>query len=51
MPSNTLNIALIAGDDIGKETVPEGLRVLNAAAKWFDLGFDFTEHDFASCDY
>ena len=51
MPKNTWDIAVIAGDGIGKETVPEGLRVLEAAQKRFDLGFEFTEHDFASADY
>ena len=31
-------IAAIAGDGIGKEVVPEGLRVLEAASKTF--GFE-----------
>ena len=30
-------IAVIAGDGIGKETVPEGLRVLEAAARRFGI--------------
>ncbi|WP_434055809.1 MAG: tartrate dehydrogenase [Roseibium sp.] len=51
MVQNSWNIAVIPGDGIGKETVPEGLRVLNAAQKRFDLGFEFTGHDFASADY
>lgn len=51
MPQNIWKIAVIPGDGIGKETVPEGLRVLMAAQKRFELGFDFTEHDFASADY
>ncbi|WP_422037082.1 tartrate dehydrogenase [Roseibium sp.] len=51
MAQNSWNIAVIPGDGIGKETVPEGLRVLNAAQKRFDLGFEFIEHDFASADY
>ena len=51
MSKNSWNIAVIPGDGIGRETVPEGLRVLQAAQKRFDLGFEFTEHDFASCDY
>ncbi len=51
MTDNRLRIAVIAGDGIGKEVVPEGLRVLEAVAKRhrFDLRFD--EFDFASCDY
>ena len=42
---------MIEGDGIGKEVVPEGIRVLEAAARKFglDLGFDF--FDFANCDY
>ena len=51
MSKNAWNIAVIPGDGIGTETTPEGIRVLDAAAKRFDLGFDFTDHDFASADY
>lgn len=51
MPQNSWKIAVIPGDGIGKETTPEGIRVLRAAQKRFDLGFDFTEYDFASADY
>ena len=46
---NALKIAVIAGDGIGKEVVPEGLRVLDAAARKFDLRFDFTHLDW-SCE-
>ena len=35
---NTYKIAVIPGDGIGKEVVPEGLRVLEAAARHF--GFE-----------
>ena len=44
-------IAVIPGDGIGKEVVPEGMRVLEAVAKKF--GFDLQEDwfDFASYDY
>jgi len=38
----TFNVAVIPGDGIGKEVVPEGMRVLDAAAKRF--GFRFTWH-------
>ena len=41
----SFNIAVIAGDGIGKETVPEGLRVLNAVQERFDLEFHFETHD------
>ena len=44
-------IAVIAGDGIGQEVVPEGLRVLDAAARKFGLALTFDHFDFASCDY
>ena len=44
-------IAVIAGDGIGKETVPEGLRTLEAAAKKFGFTLDLTHCDFSSYDY
>jgi tartrate dehydrogenase/decarboxylase/D-malate dehydrogenase len=44
-------IAVIAGDGIGKEVVPEGVRVLEAAAKKFDFELRQDHFDFASCDY
>ena len=51
MPQNSYKIAVIPGDGIGKETTPEGVRVLQAAQRRFDLGFDFEEHAFSSADY
>src|SRR3989442_15942472 len=45
----TLNIAVIAGDGIGKEVVPEGIRVLEAAGRRF--GFQCQWHAFDwSCE-
>ncbi len=44
-------IAVIPGDGIGKEVMPEGLRVLDAAARRFGLDLRFDHFDFASCDY
>ncbi|MGH6623144.1 MAG: tartrate dehydrogenase [Burkholderiaceae bacterium] len=44
-------IAVIAGDGIGKETVPEGLRVLDAVSRRYGIDFAFDHFDFASCDY
>jgi len=44
-------IAVIAGDGIGKEVMPEGVRALEAAASRFGLELDLQWHDFASCDY
>ena len=45
------DIALIPGDGIGKEVIPEGVRVLEAAALRFDLTLNFKPIDWASCDY
>ena len=47
----TCRIAVIPGDGIGKEVMPEGLRVLETVASKFDIGFAFDHFDFASCDY
>ena len=47
----TQRIAVIAGDGIGKEVVPEGLRVLQAAADRFGLPLAFDHFDFSSWDY
>lgn len=44
-------IAVIPGDGIGKEVVPEGIRVLEAAAEHFEIALDFDWFDFSSCDY
>jgi tartrate dehydrogenase/decarboxylase / D-malate dehydrogenase len=45
------NIAVIPGDGIGKEVVPEGVRVLEAAAKKFGFELRQDNFDFASYDY
>ena len=47
----THRIAVIAGDGIGKEVVPEGLRVLDAAARRFGIDLAFDHFDFASWEY
>ncbi|MEA3251317.1 MAG: tartrate dehydrogenase [Pseudomonadota bacterium] len=44
-------IAVMAGDGIGREVMPEGLRVLKIAAERFGIALDFEHFDFASCDY
>ena len=44
-------IAVIAGDGIGQEVMPEGLRALDAAARRFGIDLRFDHFDFASCDY
>ena len=45
----THRIAVIAGDGIGKEVMPEGVRVLDAAARRFGISLAFDHFDW-SCD-
>ena len=47
--SQTLNIAVIPGDGIGMEVMPEGIRVLEAAGKKHGLDFQWTHFDW-SCE-
>ena len=47
--ANGYRIAVIPGDGIGKETVPEGLRVLDAASRRFGFRLELTEYDWG-CD-
>ena len=42
-------IAVIPGDGIGREVVPEGIRVLDAAAAKFGIDFEWAELDW-SCE-
>lgn len=44
-------IAVLAGDGIGNEVMPEGLRVVEAAARAFDIDLEFTTFDWAHCGY
>ena len=44
-------IATIAGDGIGKEIVPESLKVLKETARKHQFQIQFDEFDFSSCDY
>ena len=44
-------IAVIAGDGIGKEVMPEGIRVMEAAASRFGIDLAFDHFDFSSWDY
>ena len=45
----THRIAVIPGDGIGKEVVPEGIRVLEAAGRRFGFTFEWTTFDW-SCE-
>lgn len=49
--SRHYRIAVIPGDGIGQEVVPEGVRVLRAAAERFGFTLQLDEFEFASCDY
>jgi tartrate dehydrogenase/decarboxylase/D-malate dehydrogenase len=48
---STYRIAVIPGDGIGTEVMPEGLRALEAVGKKFDLTLQFDHFDFSSWDY
>nr|WP_087576139.1 tartrate dehydrogenase [Sphingomonas sp. CDS-1] len=45
------SISVIPGDGIGKEVMPEGIRVLERAASLYGFTIDQKWHDFACCDY
>ncbi|EIZ81246.1 tartrate dehydrogenase [Novosphingobium sp. Rr 2-17] len=49
--ARTYNISVIPGDGIGKEVVPEGIRVLERAASLYGFAIKQTWQDFACCDY
>jgi len=49
--TKTYRIAVIPGDGIGKEVVPEGMRALEAAASRHGFALQADWFDFASCDY
>jgi tartrate dehydrogenase/decarboxylase/D-malate dehydrogenase len=49
--SRSYRVAVIPGDGIGKEVMPEGVRVLEAAEKKYGFDLHFDDYDFASCDY
>jgi tartrate dehydrogenase/decarboxylase/D-malate dehydrogenase len=44
-------IAVIAGDGIGKEVMPEGLRALEAVARRFGIALQLDHFDFANSDH
>ncbi len=44
-------IAVIPGDGIGTEVMPEGIRVMDAAARRFGIDLQWDHFDFSSCDY
>jgi tartrate dehydrogenase/decarboxylase/D-malate dehydrogenase len=48
---STKRIAVIAGDGIGQEVMPEGIRVMEAAADRFGIKLQFDHFDFSSWTY
>ena len=44
-------IAVIPGDGIGREVVPEGLRVLEAVSRRFGIAFEFDHFAWCSEHY
>ena len=44
-------VAVIAGDGIGQEVIPQSLRVLDAASRRFGIAIDLRHFDFANCAY
>ena len=51
MPRTAYRIAVIPGDGIGKEVMPEALRALDAVSRRFDITLDYEHIEWASCDY
>ncbi|NIF79664.1 tartrate dehydrogenase [Paraburkholderia sp. Cy-641] len=49
--SNRYRIAVIPGDGIGVEVMPEALRVLDVATKRFGIELEYRHIEWASCDY
>lgn len=48
---STKTIAVIAGDGIGKEVMPEGIRVMEAVADKFGIKLKFDHFGFSSWEY
>jgi len=51
MTKASYRIAVIPGDGIGKEVMPEGVRVLDAVAKTYGITLEWDWFDFASAEY
>ena len=47
----TYRVAMIPGDGIGKEVVPEGVRVLDAAGRQFGFAIEWTPFDWSCEEY
>jgi tartrate dehydrogenase/decarboxylase/D-malate dehydrogenase len=51
VPAAPFRIAVIPGDGIGREVMPEGLRALDAAAERFGIALEYVHIEWASCEY
>ena len=51
MQKNKYNIAVIPGDGIGTEVMPEALRVLKVVSNKYGINLHFDHFDFSSYDY
>ena len=51
MQKNKYNIAVIPGDGIGTEVMPEALKVLNVVSNKYGINLNFDHFDFSSYDY
>jgi len=51
MNAKTHRIAVIPGDGIGKEVMPEALRVLDAVSRRFGFQLELMPVEWASCEY
>lgn len=49
--SKKYRIAVIPGDGIGVEVMPEGLRTLDVVSKRFGIELEYQQIEWASCDY
>src|SRR6201985_2659776 len=46
-----MKIAVMPGDGVGKEVIPEGLKVLSVVAKKFNFKYDTTPYPFGAEHY
>ncbi|ATY58858.1 tartrate dehydrogenase [Cordyceps militaris] len=51
MAAKPLKIAVIPGDGIGTEVMPQGVRCLEAIGRAFGIPLEFESFDFSSCQY
>ena len=46
-----MNIAVMPGDGVGKEVIPEGLKILKAASRKFGFSYSTTDYPFGGEHY